>query len=116
MFFDAKYKILRRLSSLVNDGLFFVILQNCRFKPSIIFVVYIIRLISAGYAKNVDRISQLSSQLLTQLNDFFISPYQFGNCFNSRVSLAAFSCSAFAYTGSLAVKLNSLIVQSFSDK
>ena len=28
IFFDAQYKILRRLSSLVNDGLFFVILRN----------------------------------------------------------------------------------------
>ena len=66
IFCDAKYNILRRLSSFVNDGLFFVICLNWRFKPSIIFVVYIILRTSGGYAKKVDRISQFSSQLLTQ--------------------------------------------------
>ena len=66
IFCDAKYNILRRLSSFENDGLFFVICLNWRFNPSIIFVVYIIFRISGGYAKNVDSISQFSSQLLTQ--------------------------------------------------
>ena len=66
IFCDAKYNILRRLSSFVNDGLFFVICLNWRFSPSIIFVVYIIFRTSGGYAKNVDRISQFSSQLFTQ--------------------------------------------------
>ncbi len=33
-----------------NDGLFFVIFRNWWFNPSIIFVVYIIFRISAGYA------------------------------------------------------------------
>ena len=65
IFCDAKYNILRRLSSFVNDGLFFVICLNWRFKPSIIFVVYIIFRTSGGYAKKVERISQFSSQLLT---------------------------------------------------
>ena len=53
-------------SSLVKDGLFLVIRRNCRLSPSMILVVYMIFRISGGYAKNVDRISQLSSQLLTQ--------------------------------------------------
>ena len=66
IFCDAKYNILRRLSSFVNDGLVFVICLNWQFKPSIIFVVYIIFRTSGGYAKKVERISQFSSQLLTQ--------------------------------------------------
>ena len=39
---------------------------DCRFNPSMMFVVYIIFRISAGYAKNVDNISQLSSHVFTQ--------------------------------------------------
>lgn len=66
IFCDAKYNILRRMSSFVNDDLFFVICLNWRFSPSIIFVVYIIFRTSGGYAKNVDRISQFPSQLFTQ--------------------------------------------------
>jgi len=66
IFVDARYSILRRESSLVKDGLFLVIRRNCRLSPSMILVVYMIFRISGGYAKNVDRISQLSSQLLTQ--------------------------------------------------
>lgn len=67
IFCDARYNIFRRESSLVNDGLFFVIFRNWRFRPSMMFVVYMIFRTSAGYAKNVERISQFSSQLLTQL-------------------------------------------------
>ena len=66
IFFDARYSIFFNESSLVNDGLLFVIFLNWRFNHSIIFVVYIIRRISGGYAKKVERISQLSSQLFTQ--------------------------------------------------
>ena len=66
MFFDARYNILRNDSSFVKLGLFFVICRNCRFNPSMMFVVYIIFRISAGYAKNVDNISQLSSHVFTQ--------------------------------------------------
>ena len=47
-------------------GLVFVICRNCRFRPSIMFVVYIIFRISGGYSKKVFKTSQLSSQLLTQ--------------------------------------------------
>ncbi len=67
MFFDARYNIFLKLSSLVNDGLFLVIFRNCLLSPSIIFVVYIIFRTSAGYAKNVDKMSQFSYQLLTHL-------------------------------------------------
>ena len=35
IFCDARYNIFRRESSLVNDGLFFVIFRNWRFSPSI---------------------------------------------------------------------------------
>ena len=63
---DAKYSIRRRESSLVNEGLFFVICRNCRFRPSMMFVVYMIFRISGGYSKKVLRTSQLSSQLFTQ--------------------------------------------------
>ena len=63
---DAKYSIRRRESSLEKDGLFFVICRNCRFRPSMMFVVYMILRISMGYSKNVLKISQFSSQLLTQ--------------------------------------------------
>lgn len=40
--------------------------RNCRFRPSMMFVVYMIFRISGGYSKKVLRTSQLSSQLLTQ--------------------------------------------------
>ena len=63
---DARYSIRRRESSLVNEGLFFVICRNWRFRPSIMFVVYMIFRISGGYSKKVFRTSQLFSQLLTQ--------------------------------------------------
>ena len=42
MFFDARYNILRNDSSFVKLGLFFVNYRNCRFNPSVMFVVYII--------------------------------------------------------------------------
>ena len=54
---DARYSIRRRESSLVNNGLFLVICRNCRFKPSMIFVVYMIFRISCGYSKKVLRTS-----------------------------------------------------------
>ena len=57
IFCDAKYNVLRRLSSFVNDGLFFVICLNWRLSPSMMFVVYIILRTSGGYAKKVDNIS-----------------------------------------------------------
>ena len=57
---DARYSIRRRESSPVKLGLFFVICRNCRFSPSMIFVVYMIFRISAGYSKNVLRTSQFS--------------------------------------------------------
>ena len=63
---DARYSIRRSESSLVNDGLFLVICRNCRFSPSMMFVVYMIFRISGGYSKKVLKTSQLSSQLLTQ--------------------------------------------------
>ena len=68
---DARYKIFLSESSLVKEGLFLVIFRNCRFSPSMMLVVYIILRTSAGYAKNVERISQFSSQLLTQLGYVF---------------------------------------------
>lgn len=70
IFFDARYNIFLNEPSLANDGLFFVILRNCRFNSSMMFVVYIIFHISAGYAKNVVRISPFSSQLRTQFGYF----------------------------------------------
>ena len=76
---EAKYNIRRRESSLVKDGLFFVICRNCRFKPSMIFVVYMILRISKGYSKKVLKISQFSSQLLTQE----------GYCFRQRSAKAS---------------------------
>ena len=48
MFLEARYRILRRESSLVKEGLFLVIFRNCRLSPSMIFVVYMIFLISGG--------------------------------------------------------------------
>ena len=66
MFFDAKYSILRKDSSLGKLGLFLVTCRNWRLSPSMILVVYIIFRISAGYAKRVDKISQLSSHDFTQ--------------------------------------------------
>lgn len=63
---DARYSIRRRETSLLNEGLFFVICRNCRFRPLIMFVVYMILRISDGYSKKVFKTSQLSSQLLTQ--------------------------------------------------
>lgn len=77
IFCDAKYSILRRLSSFVKDGLFFVICLNCLFRPSMMFVVYIILRTSGGYAKKVDNISQFSSQLFTQDRSF----YEVTHCF-----------------------------------
>ena len=66
MFFAAKYSILRKDSSSGKLGLFFVTCRNWRLSPSMILVVYIIFRISAGYAKNVDKISQLPSHDFTQ--------------------------------------------------
>ena len=63
---EARYSIRRSESSLVKDGLFFVICLNWRFSPSMMFVVYMILRISMGYSKKVLRISQFSSQLFTQ--------------------------------------------------
>jgi len=63
---DARYSIRRRESSFVKECLFFVICRNCRFRPPMMFVVYMIFRISGGYSKKVFRTSQLSSQLLTQ--------------------------------------------------
>ncbi len=50
---EAKYSIRRRESSLVKDGLFFAIYRNWRFKPSMMFVVYMIFRFSSGYSKKV---------------------------------------------------------------
>lgn len=54
MFFDAKYSILRKDSSLGKLGLFLVTCRNWRLSPSMILIVYIIFRISAGYAKRVE--------------------------------------------------------------
>ncbi len=54
IFLEAKYSIFLRESSLTKEGLFFVIFLNCLFSPSMMFVVYMIFLIAAGYAKKVD--------------------------------------------------------------
>ncbi len=62
----ARYSIRRRESSLVKEGLFFVICRNCRFRPSIIFVVYMIFRISGAYSMKVLKTPQFSSQLRTQ--------------------------------------------------
>ncbi len=63
---EAKYNIRRRESLLVKDGLFFVICRNWRFKPSMIFVVYMVFQISSGYSKKVLRTSRFFPQLFTQ--------------------------------------------------
>ncbi len=47
------YCIRRRELSLVKDGLFFAIYRNWRFKPSMMFVVYMIFRFSSGYSKKV---------------------------------------------------------------
>jgi len=59
-----KYSILNSESSVGNELLVFVIFRICLLKFSIALVVYIIRLISGGYLKNVDKYCQLSLQLL----------------------------------------------------
>ena len=63
---EARYSIRRRESSFVKEGLFFVICRNWRFRPSMMFVVYMIFRISTGYSKNVLKTGQFSSQLFTQ--------------------------------------------------
>ena len=50
----------------MKEGLFFVICRNWRFRPSMMFVVYMIFRISTGYSKNVLKTGQFSSQLFTQ--------------------------------------------------
>ena len=81
IFCDAKYNILRKLSSFVNDGLFLVICLNWRLSPSMMFVVYIILQTSGEYGKNMDSISQFSSQLFTQDDKFCpIYPWKESGC------------------------------------
>ena len=66
MRWEARYSIRRRESSFVKDGLFFVICRNWRFRPSMMFVVYMIFRISTGYSKNVLKHGQISAQLFMQ--------------------------------------------------
>ena len=66
MRWEARYSIRRRESSFVKEGLFFVICRNWRFRPSMMFVVYMIFRISTGYSKNVLKTGQFSYQLFTQ--------------------------------------------------
>ena len=57
----ARCSIQLRESSLVKEGLFFVICRNCWFRASIIFVVYMFFRISGWYSKKVLRMSTINN-------------------------------------------------------
>ena len=56
---EARYSILRRESSLVKLGLFFVICRNWRFSPSMIFVVYLMHDAALETAVGIHRLNGL---------------------------------------------------------
>lgn len=70
IFSVAKYSIFNKLSSLGNINLVFVTFLNWLFKLSMQFVVYMIFLIKSGNIKNVDKLSQLLSQVATAFGYF----------------------------------------------
>jgi|GEM_PF-4617441 len=101
-----RYSILNRESSVGKELLVFVIFRICLLKFSIALVVYIIRLISGGYLKKVDKYCQLSLQLLIAYE--YLMPHLISN--RSRADNPASSLAAVYYLSHIGTECLSVFI------